>query len=308
MLATMAGAANSGYQIPEQVWAGATGTGGFTFGQPDNSSTPLMWAMAQYVRLAIDISAGRDVDTPAVVTQCVQQGNCPVTGSVRETVTVTVPVSTDASGDTVYLAGNLSALGLGQSDWAANGIPMTRVSAGKWTATIDAAADSTLSYKYDLGGSWTNVEKNADCADIGNRSMSVNGGTENDTVANWGGPGACGDSTAVIDVTVPPGTPGGGTVYLSGDYDVLGTGIPSSDDWIATDYPMIQTSPDTWTLTITGVPAASFQYKFTLGSWNNVEESSSCAATANRTFGFDTADATYTANDSVAAWEGVGTC
>ncbi|MGO9218632.1 MAG: glycoside hydrolase family 15 protein [Streptosporangiaceae bacterium] len=308
MLATMAGAANSGYQIPEQVWGGSTGTGGFTFGQPDNSSTPLMWAMAQYVRLAIDISAGHDVDTPAIVTQCVQQGTCPVTGSVKETVNVTVPVNTDASGDTVYLAGNLSALGLGQSDWAANGVPMTRVSADKWTATIDATADSTLSYKYDLGGSWNNVEKNADCADISNRSMSVNGGTENDTVANWGGPGACGDSTAVIDVTVPSGTPGGDTVYLSGNYDVLGTGIPSSDDWIATDYPMIQTGPDTWTLAVTGVPAASFQYKFTLGSWNNVEESSSCAFIPNRTFGFDTADATYTASDTVAAWEGVGSC
>jgi glucoamylase len=308
MLATMAGAANSGYQIPEQVWGGSTGTGGFTFGQPDNSSTPLMWAMAQYVRLAIDISAGHDVDTPAIVTQCVQQGTCPVTGSVKETVNVTVPVNTDASGDTVYLAGNLSALGLGQSDWAANGVPMTRVSAGKWTATIEATADSTLSYKYDLGGSWNNVEKNADCADISNRSMSVNGGTENDTVANWGGPGACGDSTAVIDVTVPSGTPGGDTVYLSGNYDVLGTGIPSSDDWIPTDYPMIQTGPDTWTLTVTGVPAASFQYKFTLGSWNNVEESSNCAFIPNRTFGFDTADATYTASDTVAAWEGVGSC
>src|SRR5580658_992570 len=67
LLATMAGAANSSYQIPEQDWAGTTGTGGFTFGQPDNSATPLMWSMAQYVRLAIDISAGRDVDTPAVV-------------------------------------------------------------------------------------------------------------------------------------------------------------------------------------------------------------------------------------------------
>jgi glucan 1,4-alpha-glucosidase len=55
MLSTMAGAANSGYQISEQVWGGSTGTGGFTFGQADNSSTPLMWAMAQYVRLAIDI-------------------------------------------------------------------------------------------------------------------------------------------------------------------------------------------------------------------------------------------------------------
>ncbi len=110
LLATMAGAANAGYQIPEQVWGGSTGTGGFTFGQPDNSSTPLMWAMAQYVRLAIDISAGQDTDTPSVVTQCVQHGSCPVSGSVKETVNVTVPVNTDASGDTVYLAGNLSAL------------------------------------------------------------------------------------------------------------------------------------------------------------------------------------------------------
>jgi len=230
------------------------------------------------------------------------------TGAVTETVNVTVPVNTDASGDTVYLAGNLSALGLGQSDWAAGGVPMTRVSAGKWTATVEAAADTTLSYKYDLGGSWNNVEKNADCADISNRSMSVNGGTENDTVANWGGPGACGDSTAVINVTVPSTTPATGTVYLSGNYDVLGTGIPSSDDWIATDYPMIQTGTDTWTLTITGVPTAAFQYKFTLGSWSTVEETSSCGSVANRTFSFDTADASYTATDTVAAWEGSGGC
>ena len=308
LLATMAGAANTGYQIPEQVWGGATGTGGFTFGQPDNSSTPLMWAMAQYVRLAIDISAGQDVDTPAVVTHCVQQGSCPVSGSVKETVNVTVPVNTDASGDLVYLAGNLSVLGLGQSDWAANGIPMTRVSATRWTATVQAAAATTLSYKYDLGGSWANVEKNPDCGDIGNRSMSVSGGTETDTVANWGGPGACGSSTAVINVTVPAGTPAGDTVYLSGNYDVLGTGIPAADDWIAADYPMIQTGTDAWTLTLTGVPTANFQYKLTLGSWNNVEESSSCAFTANRTFGFDTAGTTYTTSNTVAAWEGVGSC
>ena len=97
MLQTMAGAANSGYQIPEQVWGGSTGTGGFTFGQPDNSSTPLMWAMAQYARLAIDISAGSNVDTPAVVTNCLLKGSCPVSGSVKETVNVTVPVSTAAA-------------------------------------------------------------------------------------------------------------------------------------------------------------------------------------------------------------------
>ncbi len=308
MLATMAGAANSGYQIPEQVWAGSTGTGGFTFGQPDNSATPLMWSLAQYARLAIDISAGHNVDTPAVVTQCVQQGNCPVSGSVQETVNVTVPVNTDASGDTVYLAGNLSALGLGQPDWAANGIPMTRVSATRWTATVTAAANATLSYKYDLGGTWSNVEKNANCADTGNRSMGVNGGTVNDTIANWGGPGACGNSTAVINVTVPSSTPSGDTVYLSGNYSVLGTGIPSTDNWIANDYPMTQTRPGTWTLTITGVPVAAFQYKFTLGSWNTVEETSSCGDLANRTFGFNTADASYTANNTVTNWKGSGGC
>jgi glucoamylase len=315
LLATMAGAANSGYQIPEQVWGGSTGTGGFTFGQPDNSATPLMWAMAQYVRLAIDISAGHNVDTPAVVTQCVQQSTCPTGsgggsggGSVTETVNVTVPVNTDASGDTVYLAGNLSALGLGQSDWAAGGIPMTRVSANTWTATVQAAASATLSYKYDLGGTWPDVEKNANCADTSNRSMSVNGGTVSDTVANWGGPGACGDSTAVINVTVPASTPGGDTVYLSGNYNVLGTGIPSSANWIANDYPMIKTGTDTWTLTITGVPVAALAYKFTLGTWATVEETSTCGQTANRSFGFTTANASYTATDTVAAWAGSGGC
>jgi glucoamylase len=308
LLTTMAGAANAGDQIPEQVWGGSSGTGGFTFGQADNSSTPLMWAMAQYARLAIDISAGKDVDTPAVVTQCVQQGTCPVTGSVRETVNVTVPVNTDASGDTVYLAGNLSALGLGQPDWAANGIPMTRLSADKWTATVTAAANAPLSYKYDLAGNWPDVEETANCGDVSNRSMSVNGGTVNDTVANWDGPGACGDSTAVINVTVPSGTPAGDTVYLAGNYNVLGTGIPAADNWIAADYPMIQTGPDTWTLTITGVPVAAFQYKFTLGSWSTVEETSSCGTVANRSFGFNTADASFTATDTVAGWATIGGC
>jgi glucoamylase len=308
LLATMAGAANSGYQISEQVWAGSTGTGGFTLGQPDNSSTPLMWAMAQYVRLAIDISAGKDVDTPSVVSSCLLGSSCPVTGSVRETVNVTVPVNTQASGDTVYLDGNLSALGLGQSDWAANGIPMTQVSPSEWTATVYSTADTTLSYKYDLGGNWSNVEETASCGYVSNRSMSVNGGTESDTVANWAGPGACGDSGAVINVTVPSDTPAGDTVYLSGNYDVLGTGIPSSDDWVATDYPMTRTGTDTWTLTLTGVPTADFQYKFTLGSWSTVEETSSCGDLANRAFDFTTADETYTASDAVAAWDGVGSC
>jgi hypothetical protein len=110
---------------------------------------------------------------------------------VRETVTVTVPASTASTGETVYLAGNLSALGTGQPDWAPSGIPMTPVSATEWTATIDAASDTTLSYKYDLGGTWTSVEETSSCGYVNNRAMSVNGGAVNDTVANWAGLGGC---------------------------------------------------------------------------------------------------------------------
>jgi hypothetical protein len=53
---------------------------------------------------------------------------------------------------------------------------------------------------------------------------------------------------------------------------------------------------------------SAFSYKFTLGSRNNVEESSGCGYVSNRTSGFNTANVTYTANDTVAAWPGVGGC
>ena len=70
-------------------------------------------------------------------------------------------------------------------------LELVRLGATRWMATIEAVANTTLSYKYDLGGSWAGVEKDANCADIANRSMSVDGGTVGDTVANWGGSGGC---------------------------------------------------------------------------------------------------------------------
>jgi alpha-amylase len=105
-----------------------------------------------------------------------------------ETVTVTVPSSTTG---TVYLAGTLSSLGEGAADWAPAGISMTQLSSTKWTATITATADTTLSYKYDLDGSWSNVEETASCGYVANRSMSIDGGTQVDTVAAWDGVSSC---------------------------------------------------------------------------------------------------------------------
>jgi glucoamylase len=307
MLATMSGAANSGYQIPEQVWGGGTGTGGFTFGQPDNSSTPLMWAMAQYVRLAIDISAGRLVDTPAAVAERYAAATAG-TGTVTEKLNVTVPVNTDASGETVYLNGNLSALGEGAPDWSPSGIPMTRISATQWTTTIRAAANATLQYKYTLGGAWPNVEQTNSCGYVSNRSTSVNGGTVNDSVANWAGPGPCGPARAVINVTVPAGTPSGDTVYLSGNYSTLGTGMKASQDWNSAEIPMIKTGTNTWSLTIPAAAGAQFQYKFDLGNWANVEETSGCGYVSNRTFAFGGSGSSFQANDTVSAWGGIGGC
>lgn len=67
-LATMAGAANDAYLIAEQVWDRPSAHG-FRFGEGTGSATPLAWAMAQFVRLAVSISAGHNVETPSVVAQ-----------------------------------------------------------------------------------------------------------------------------------------------------------------------------------------------------------------------------------------------
>ena len=64
-LDTMAGFANDGLMIPEQVWDLKTGP--IRFGAGTGSATPLAWSMAQFIRLAINIEKGRNVETPRVV-------------------------------------------------------------------------------------------------------------------------------------------------------------------------------------------------------------------------------------------------
>jgi glucoamylase len=68
-LAAMAGAANEGGMIPEQVWDDQppSGTPGFPKGEGTLSATPLAWSHAQFVRLAWSIDAGHPVEQPSVV-------------------------------------------------------------------------------------------------------------------------------------------------------------------------------------------------------------------------------------------------
>lgn len=58
-LDAMAGFANAGLMIPEQVWARS--------GQGTGSATPLAWSMAQFIRLAMSIETRRNVEMPRVV-------------------------------------------------------------------------------------------------------------------------------------------------------------------------------------------------------------------------------------------------
>jgi glucoamylase len=68
-LAAMAGAANDGYLIPEQVWDDQPPSGrpGFPRGEGTLSATPLAWSHAQFVRLAWSIDAGHPVEQPTIV-------------------------------------------------------------------------------------------------------------------------------------------------------------------------------------------------------------------------------------------------
>jgi len=67
-LNTMAGFANDGLMIPEQVWdRQERPAASLRFGAGTGSATPLAWSMAQFIRLAMSIERGRNVETPRVV-------------------------------------------------------------------------------------------------------------------------------------------------------------------------------------------------------------------------------------------------
>lgn len=67
-LDTLAGFANDGLMIPEQVWDREESPAvSLHFGAGTGSATPLAWSMAQFIRLAMSIERGRNIETPRVV-------------------------------------------------------------------------------------------------------------------------------------------------------------------------------------------------------------------------------------------------
>ena len=67
-LRTIAGAANDGLMLPEQVWDGRPPTGRDSpLGEGTRSATPLAWTHAQFIRLAWSLDAGRPIERPSIV-------------------------------------------------------------------------------------------------------------------------------------------------------------------------------------------------------------------------------------------------
>jgi glucoamylase len=67
-LDTMMGFANEGLMLPEQVWdKSERPSPEFRFGEGTGSATPLAWSMAQFIRLAVNLQEGRNLDMPDIV-------------------------------------------------------------------------------------------------------------------------------------------------------------------------------------------------------------------------------------------------
>ncbi len=84
LLETMAGFANSGRMIAEQVWdRHIDNEYNWEMGEGTGAATPLAWSMAQFIRLAHGIEAGEPVEMPAAVADRYLNGSRPEGPSLR---------------------------------------------------------------------------------------------------------------------------------------------------------------------------------------------------------------------------------
>jgi glucoamylase len=143
---------------PEQAWEDPplapspfgtdpqTASIGFATGQPAGSASPLTWAQGQYARLALDLSAHRNLETPGIVTDRYLDHGMP--GALA--LTVTSPAngaSVDASSVTVTGTTAPGAIVAAQADGPAGGTAATASttadSTGRWTLALPTTFGSS---------------------------------------------------------------------------------------------------------------------------------------------------------------------
>jgi hypothetical protein len=102
LLQTMAGFANSGRMLAEQVWDREHSTDyNWEFGEGTGAATPLAWSMAQFVRLAHGVEAGEPVETPEFVRRRYIETDRPESPKLQ--------VSTRFMGDNLVVSGRTNA-------------------------------------------------------------------------------------------------------------------------------------------------------------------------------------------------------
>jgi glucoamylase len=144
---------------PEQVWEDtnvpaspfgtdpSTASIGFEDGQPAGSASPLTWAQASYARLALDLTAGRNLETPDIVTDRYVTHGPPGTLPL----TVTSPTNDESiASSTVTVTGTTTpgahvvAEGVGASGGTAAFATATAdPTSGDWTVTLPTGFGST---------------------------------------------------------------------------------------------------------------------------------------------------------------------
>ena len=127
-----------------------------------------------YVVRAVDTGFNRSASSAEAAAQASAR-------PVKVTFTLTVPASTPAK-SAVFIAGDFQG-------WNPAGTPMTQMDATHWAITLPFTEGNTPQYKY-VRGRWEAVEKDAACAEITNRTITVAYGADGtqavaDTVAKW---------------------------------------------------------------------------------------------------------------------------
>ncbi|MDM7921381.1 MAG: glycoside hydrolase family 15 protein [Pyrinomonadaceae bacterium] len=116
--------ANEGLMIPEQVWDKKETPKNIDkqfipelkFGEGTGSATPLAWSMAQFIRLATNLKAGRNLDTPDVVYERYKNGVPPQAngfGGMDEEVVIPLKPGATTDAERRVAAGAKVAYGIG---------------------------------------------------------------------------------------------------------------------------------------------------------------------------------------------------
>jgi glucoamylase len=158
LLSAIARQTSGHYLEPEQVWEDppvppspfgtdpTTASIGFEPGQPVGSASPLTWAQATYARLARDLGAGRNLETPRIVTRRYVAHGMP--GSVPVTVTspgsgASVDSATVTVSGTTTPGARVDAEAAGRTGGAAAIASTTADPSGHWSLSLPVSFGTT---------------------------------------------------------------------------------------------------------------------------------------------------------------------